>query len=92
MKTGETEDFVNENEKRISGFSNRQSKELEDKYDQLKSEGLNGDEMLESLFEFATNGSPDFDRQTAGLSVLSYLFEKCEVVNRSFPIREQMVS
>lgn len=82
MKTKETEDFLNDIEKRISGFSNRLSRGFKDQYDDLKSEGLNGDEIFESLFDFATNGSPDFDRQTAGLSVLSYLFEKCEVFEK----------
>lgn len=42
-------------------------------------EGLRGDELFEALREFSTSGSREFSRQAAGLSVLVYLFEKCEV-------------
>ncbi len=41
--------------------------------------GLRGDSLFEALRDFSTAGSRDFQRQAAGLSVLVYLFEKCEV-------------
>ena len=42
-------------------------------------EGLRGDGLFESLRDFSSGGSRDFQQQAAGLSVLVYLFEKCEV-------------
>ena len=45
-------------------------------------EGLRGDSLFESLRAFSSGGSQEFRRQAAGLSVLVYLFEKCEVFQR----------
>jgi hypothetical protein len=42
-------------------------------------DGLRGDALFEAMREFSSSGSPSFLRQAAGLSVLVYLFEKCEV-------------
>jgi hypothetical protein len=49
------------------------------KYIYLYSKDLRGDSLFEGLREFANGGSFDFLRQAAGLAVLTYLFEKCEV-------------
>lgn len=48
-------------------------------YSRRWSEGLEGDALFEALREFASAGSQDFRKQAAGLAVLAYLFEKCEV-------------
>jgi len=40
---------------------------------------VRGDALFESLHDFASASSPNFDRQAAGLAVLCYLFQKCEV-------------
>jgi hypothetical protein len=34
------------------------------------------------LRQFSCGNSPDFKRAAAGLAVLSYLFERCEVFER----------
>jgi hypothetical protein len=48
-------------------------------YSARYAEGLRGDGLFEALREFSTSGKKEFHRQAAGLSVLVYLFEKCEV-------------
>lgn len=50
------------------------------KYEQLvKNERLKGDILFDSLLDFASMGSSDFQQRAAGLVVLSYFFESCDV-------------
>jgi hypothetical protein len=52
-------------------------------YQRLKNEDhLNGDSLFDSLFVFASGGSKNFKEKAAGLAVLVYLFEKCEVFEK----------
>ena len=48
-------------------------------YVQYRQRGLDGDALFLALHDFASAGSNSFERQAAGLSVLCYLFQKCEV-------------
>lgn len=48
----------------------------------LKEDGLRGDNLFNALLDFASGGSNDFKNRAAGLSVLVYLFEKCEVFEK----------
>ena len=41
-----------------------------------------GDELFLALLEFANAGDSRFARQAAGLTILAYFFEKCEVLER----------
>lgn len=45
-------------------------------------EKLIGDGLFNALLEFASGKSNDFRKRAAGLSVLVYLFEKCEVFEK----------
>ena len=49
------------------------------RYREHQAQGLDGDSLFESLHQFSHGNSRNFSRQAAGLSVLAYLFEKCEV-------------
>lgn len=52
-------------------------------YDRLKNnENLNGDDLFNSLHDFASGRSADFKQRAAGLAVLVYLFERCEVFEK----------
>lgn len=52
-------------------------------YNRLKNvENLLGDDLFNSLLDFASGGSNDFKQKAAGLAVLVYLFEKCEVFEK----------
>jgi len=48
----------------------------------LNVDGLKGDDLFNALLNFASGGSNDFKNRAAGLSVLVYLFEKCEVFEK----------
>ena len=60
-------------------FASRLKAGFVNKYITLKQEGLDGDALFYELLDFASNNSIDFKEKTAGLSVLSYFFERCEV-------------
>jgi hypothetical protein len=51
-------------------------------YKRLQAIGLEGNALFYALDEFSCNGSSDYDLKAAGLAVLYYLFEKCEVFER----------
>ena len=53
-------------------------------YDRLRGEGLLGDQLFESLEDFAAQGRADLKHRSASLSVLVYLFERCEIFERNF--------
>lgn len=43
---------------------------------------IKGDELFEELCKFASSNSYNFKRQAAGIAVLVYLFEDCEIFER----------
>lgn len=51
-------------------------------YQRLRNNGLSGNRLFESMHQFACNGNLDFKIQAAGLVVLTYLFECCEVFEK----------
>ncbi|KAB8334716.1 hypothetical protein SD80_010265 [Scytonema tolypothrichoides VB-61278] len=51
-------------------------------YQKLLNKGITGDDLFESLRQFSCGNSSNFRKAAAGLAVLSYLFEKCEVFER----------
>lgn len=63
-------------------FGERLKKGFVDKYLKLKKAGVGSDELFWDLFEFASNGSPDFKTRAAGLAILTYFFETCEVFEK----------
>lgn len=77
LRVKQVKDYLNDHpdiqfEERLrAGFVN--------KYRELKNEELEGDALFYALLGFASNDSPDFKYITAGLSVLTYFFELCEV-------------
>ncbi|MDD5051015.1 MAG: hypothetical protein PHU49_00315 [Syntrophorhabdaceae bacterium] len=64
-------------------FGERLKQGFVTEYKRLKNEEkLSGDELFEALFEFASNGRKEFTEMAAGLAVLTYLFEQCEVFEK----------
>jgi 5-methylcytosine-specific restriction endonuclease McrA len=51
-------------------------------YKKFQGEKLVNDALFEAMHDFASGGSNNFKRQAAGLAVLVYLFESCEVFER----------
>jgi hypothetical protein len=78
--------MFNEVEAFIQGFSRLDSQFPERlkagfvrHYNEFLSREIRGDALFEVLLDFASAGSSNFERQAAGLGVLCYLFQKCEV-------------
>jgi len=78
-KANEVEQFVSHIGKMDSTFPDRLKQGFVNEYNRLRTDGYEGDSLFEILQEFAGGKSPDFRRMAAGLAVLSYLFQKCEV-------------
>ena len=51
-------------------------------YEAESGNGLAGDELFEAMWQFACQNHHDFLYKAAGLAVLVYLFEKCEVFEK----------
>lgn len=82
VKAREVENFIRDASKLASDFPERISQGFIAKYREHVAEGLRGDSLFEALHDFASGRLSDFDRQSAGLAVLVYLFEKCEVFEK----------
>lgn len=52
------------------------------KYRDLKSNGLDNYEIFDELWTFASGNNSDFSYKAAGLGILTYFFEKCEVFEK----------
>jgi hypothetical protein len=66
-----------------SDFTDRLITGFVSEYQRLRNEeNEKGDALFERLLEFSSAGSNDFKQRAAGLSVLVYLFEKCEVFEK----------
>jgi len=64
-------------------FGERLKQRFIEQYEKLKNtENLTGDDLFNALLDFSSAGSKDFKEKAAGLSVLVYLFEKCEVFEK----------
>lgn len=64
-------------------FGERLKQGFVSEYEKLRNEdGLKGDDLFNALLEFASGDSNDFKNRAAGLTVLVYLFEKCEVFEK----------
>lgn len=64
-------------------FGERLSKGFVAEYERLKNEeNLKGDDLFNTLLDFASGKSNDFKNRAAGLAVLVYLFERCDVFEK----------
>ena len=65
-----------------ANFSNTLVNGFVTEYKRLYAAGIRGDDLFEQLIEFSCGCSGDFKQRAAGLSVLVYLFEKCDVFEK----------
>lgn len=64
-------------------FGERLKQGFVNKYEQLKNEeNMRGDELFNALLYFSCRGTGDITRRAAGLVVLVYFFEKCDVFEK----------
>lgn len=63
-------------------FSTKLTNIMASKYQELKSHGLDNEGIFSELWEFASGRKSDFSYKAAGLGILTYFFEKCEVFEK----------
>lgn len=81
-KVKEVSHFIEHNTALRPDFPEKLNAGFTVEYQRLWEEGIKGDALFESLHKFSCGYSSDFKKAAAGLAVLSYLFEKCEVFER----------
>lgn len=79
-KAGEVRHFVENNAKiNFPDVPERLKASLNAEYIKLIRSGVRGDELFMQLYKFSSHNNPDPLRQAAGLAVLCYFFETCDV-------------
>lgn len=63
-------------------FPDRVAAGFKNRFQSDEARGLQGDALFHSLLDFASNRSRDIRRQLAALSVITYLFNICEVFKK----------
>ncbi len=82
VKVEEVRMYVGKQEEMLSDFGARLSAGFAKAYLEAREDGLRGDDLFDAMHMFASQGRREFRYQAAGLAVLVYLFEKCEVFER----------
>ena len=74
------EDYLNRHPDTM--FATQLTSIMAQKYQELKSNGLDSYEIFDELWTFASGNHTDFSYRAAGLGILTYFFEKCEVFEK----------
>ncbi len=82
LRVSEVTTYVKHRTKLESKFAERLLKPLSDEYTRMRTDGRNGDLIFEELLYFACGDSLDFRNQAAGLAVIVYFFERCEIFEK----------
>lgn len=80
IRQNQLEEYLNKN--LDSSFSARLRNIFVEKYNQLKTEDFNADEIFYMLLEFASGHNSEFSRQAAGLTIISYYFNVCDIFEK----------
>jgi len=81
-KAREVREFIEHVAQVDSDFPERLKEGFVAEYNRLKIDGVAGELLFESLRNFAGGSAQNFSRQAAGLVVLVYLFERCEIFEK----------
>lgn len=73
-------DYLNRHPDQL--FATKLTNIMAKKYRELKSNDLDNYEIFEELWSFASGNNFDFSYKAAGLGILTYFFEKCEVFEK----------
>ena len=76
------ESYIHSIAKSDPKFSERLNAGFVNEYYRIRKSMSLGGELFLALLEFSNAGNSRFARQAAGLTVLAYFFEKCEVIDR----------
>ena len=82
LRVGQVASFIQDMSGVSSTFVDRLKHGFITEYDRLREEGVAGDELFEKLEDFSSQGHSDLRYRSASLSVLVYLFERCEIFER----------
>lgn len=82
MKANDVKKFIEHMTDLIPDFPDKVKAGLINEYKKLKHQKIEGDFLFDSLQNFACRGSQDFREQTAGLAVVSYFFEACDLFEK----------
>lgn len=63
-------------------FATQLTNIMAQKYQELKTSDLDNEEIFNELWDFASGMQSDFSYKAAGLGILTYFFEKCEVFEK----------
>ena len=63
-------------------FATQLTNIMAQKDQELKARGIDNDEIFDELWDFASGKRSDFSYKAAGLGILTYFFEKCEVFEK----------
>ena len=74
------EDYLNRHPD--PSFATQLTNIMAQKYQELKSQRMDNYEIFEELWTFASGNNSDFSYKAAGLGILTYFFEKCEVFEK----------
>ncbi len=78
----EVRSFIESEAKNDSDFPDRLKAGFLEEYYRLRKEGLTGDALFDLMCQFAQRGFREQAKRSAGLAVLIYLFEACEVFEK----------
>lgn len=74
------DDYLNKHPNQL--FATQLTNIMAQKYQELKMNGLDNEEIFNDLWDFASGMQSDFSYKAAGLGILTYFFEKCEVFEK----------
>lgn len=77
---GTIEDYINRNPD--ANFGTRLTNAVASRYQQLKSQDIEPIDIFYSLWDMANGNHDEFNYKAAGLGILVYFFEKCEVFEK----------
>ena len=80
--TRETSAFVERSAALDPDFPDRMRAGFQAEYRRLFADGFRGDELFAALCDFASRGSSNIRQRVAGIGIVGYLFERCEVFKR----------
>lgn len=80
IRQNQLEDYLNKN--LDATFSARLRNLFVEEYNRLKDEELSSDEIFYKLLEFASGNNSEFPRQAAGLTIVAYYFNVCDIFEK----------
>lgn len=80
IRQNQLEDYLNKN--LDATFSARLRNLFVEEYNRLKGEEFSSDEIFYKLLEFASGNNSEFPRQAAGLTIVAYYFNVCDIFEK----------